>query len=107
MRPVGSEREVPVDLRFIFATNADLEKAVEEGRFRSDLFYRLNVMHIDMPPLRDRGDDVIELADLFMEKLSAQLGMPRLDSTSVSPKPSGAMTGRAMCANCAISSSAR
>jgi len=79
VRPVGSEREVPVDLRFICATNADLEKAVEEGRFRSDLFYRINVLHIAMPPLHDRGDDVIELAELFLEKLSAQLGMVRLE----------------------------
>jgi len=76
VRPVGSEREVPVDLRFIFATNADLQKEVERGRFRADLFYRLNVMQIHLPPLKDRGDDVQELATIFMNKLSAQLGMP-------------------------------
>ncbi len=76
VRPVGSEREVPVDLRFIFATNADLKKDVENGRFRADLFYRINVMHIHLPPLKDRGDDVQELATLFMRKLSQQLGMP-------------------------------
>jgi len=81
VRPVGSEREVPVDLRFICATNADLERAVEEGNFRSDLFYRINVLHLAMPPLRERGDDVIELAELFLSKLSAQLGMARLDIT--------------------------
>ena len=76
VRPVGSEREVPVDLRFIFATNADLQKEVERGRFRADLFYRLNVMQIHLPPLKDRGDDVQELATIFMNKLSTQLGMP-------------------------------
>ncbi len=76
IRPVGSAREVPVDLRFVFATNADLETAVEEGRFRADLFYRINVMQIEMPPLRDRGTDVEELAALFMQKLARQLGMP-------------------------------
>ncbi|OJF97996.1 Fis family transcriptional regulator [Rhizobium sp. 58] len=76
VRPVGAEREVPVDLRFVFATNADLQKDVERGRFRPDLFYRINVMQIHLPPLRDRGDDVQELADLFMHKLSQQLGMP-------------------------------
>ena len=76
VRPVGSEREVPVDLRFIFATNAELEKEVEKGRFRSDLFFRINVMQIRLPPLKDRGDDVQELATLFMNKLSVQLGMP-------------------------------
>jgi DNA-binding NtrC family response regulator len=76
VRPVGAEREVPVDLRFVFATNADLEKEVEKGRFRADLFYRINVMQLHLPPLRDRGDDVQELATLFMRKLSQQLGMP-------------------------------
>lgn len=76
IRPVGSEREVPVDLRFVFATNADLEREVEEGRFRADLYYRINVLQLEMPPLRERGDDVRELAALFMQKLSRQLGMP-------------------------------
>jgi DNA-binding NtrC family response regulator len=76
VRPVGSEREVPVDLRLIFATNADLQKEVEKGRFRADLYYRLNVMQIHLPLLKDRGDDVQELATIFMSKLSTQLGMP-------------------------------
>jgi len=76
VRPVGSEREVPVDLRFIFATNADLEKEVENGRFRADLFFRINVMRIHLPPLQDREGDVLDLAALFMRKLSQQLGMP-------------------------------
>ncbi|MFI0845077.1 sigma-54-dependent transcriptional regulator [Mesorhizobium sp. IMUNJ 23232] len=76
VRPVGSEREIPVDVRFIFATNADLSKEVEKGRFRSDLFFRINVMQIHLPPLKDRGDDVQDLATLFMRKLSQQLGMP-------------------------------
>jgi DNA-binding NtrC family response regulator len=76
VRPVGSEREIPVDLRFVFATNAELEKEVQKGRFRADLFFRINVMQIHLPPLKDRGDDVQELATLFMRKLSQQLGMP-------------------------------
>jgi DNA-binding NtrC family response regulator len=76
VRPVGAEREVPVDLRFIFATNAELEKQTEKGRFRADLFFRINVMRIHLPPLKDREDDVQELATLFMSKLSQQLGMP-------------------------------
>lgn len=75
IRPVGSEREAQVDLRFVFATNANLEAEVEAGRFRADLFYRINVMHIEMPLLSARGDDVLELADLFMAKLSKQLGV--------------------------------
>jgi DNA-binding NtrC family response regulator len=76
VRPVGAEREVPVDLRFVFATNAALEKEVEKGRFRADLFFRINVMQIWLPPLRERGDDVQDLATLFMRKLSRQLGTP-------------------------------
>lgn len=76
VRPVGSEREVPIDIRFIFATNADLMADVEKGRFRADLFYRINVMQIYLAPLRDRERDVLELTDLFMHKLSQQLGMP-------------------------------
>lgn len=76
VRPVGAEREVPVDIRFVFATNADLVADVEKGRFRADLFYRINVMQIYLAPLRDRERDVLELADLFMHKLSQQLGMP-------------------------------
>ena len=76
VRPVGSEREVPVDLRFIFATNAELDKEVEKGRFRTDLYFRINVLQIHLPPLKDRGADVQELAALFMRKLSRQLGMP-------------------------------
>lgn len=78
VRPVGSEREMPVDLRFLFATNAELENEVEKGRFRTDLFYRINVMQIRIPPLKDREDDVQELATLFMRKLSQQLGMPQV-----------------------------
>lgn len=78
IRPVGSEREIPVDLRFIFATNAELEKEVQKGRFRADLYFRINVMQIRLPPLKDRGNDVQDLATLFMRKLSQQLGMPQV-----------------------------
>jgi DNA-binding NtrC family response regulator len=76
VRPVGSEREVPVDLRFVFATNAELEKEVQAGRFRADLFFRINVMQIHLPPLKEREGDAVELATLFMKKLAAQLAMP-------------------------------
>jgi DNA-binding NtrC family response regulator len=76
VRPVGSEREVPFDARFVFATNADLQSRVEAGTFRTDLYFRINVMQIHLQPLKDRGDDVHELAALFMRELSQQLGMP-------------------------------
>jgi DNA-binding NtrC family response regulator len=76
VRPVGSEREVPVDLRFIFATNAELEKEVEKGHFRADLYFRINVMRLHLPLLTERENDVQDLAMLFMKRLSRQLGMP-------------------------------
>lgn len=76
VRPVGSEREIPVDLRFVFATNANLNGRVEDGSFRADLYFRINVMQIHLPPLKDRGGDVLELAQLFMGELARQLGMP-------------------------------
>ncbi len=78
IRPVGSTREVSIDVRFVFASNTNLLKAVEAGTFRADLFYRINVLQIEMPPLRDRIDDVQELADKFMQELSFELGVPVL-----------------------------
>ena len=76
VRPVGSDREVPVDLRLIAATHFDLEEAVREGRFREDLLYRINVIRIDVPPLRARGEDVLLLAHHFLVTLAAQSGKP-------------------------------
>lgn len=79
IRPVGAEREIPLNLRFLFATNADLEGAVRAGRFRADLFHRINVVQVKMPPLRDRSEDIVELAALFMSQFSTTLGMPSLE----------------------------
>ncbi len=76
VRPVGSEREFPVDIRLVFATNADLQRCIDAGTFRADLYFRINVMQIHLPPLQDRDGDVHELAVLFMRRLSQQLGMP-------------------------------
>jgi two-component system response regulator HydG len=70
--PVGKTTTVKVDTRFLCATNRDLELEVNAGRFRGDLFYRLAVIHIDLPPLRERGDDVILLARHFLKQLQAQ-----------------------------------
>jgi DNA-binding NtrC family response regulator len=67
--PVGKTETVQVDTRFICATNRDLEMEVNAGRFRRDLFYRLAVIHIELPPLRERGDDVLLLARHFLERL--------------------------------------
>lgn len=79
IRPVGAEREIPLNLRFLFATNADLEQLVAEGRMRSDLYHRINVMQITMPPLRERTEDIVELTSLFIEEFSRSLGMPALE----------------------------
>jgi DNA-binding NtrC family response regulator len=68
--PVGSNREVKTDARIIAATNRNLEKMIEDGSFREDLFYRLNVMPIFLPPLRDRIDDIGELSQYFMKRFS-------------------------------------
>ena len=76
IRPVGAERELPVDVRLICATNADPEALVQDGRLRADLFYRINILHLPMPPLSARGADVPELARHFMAELSLQLGRP-------------------------------
>ena len=62
VRPVGSDAEVPFDARIVTATNVDLEKAVAQKRFREDLFYRINVVHVALPPLRCRGRDILEIA---------------------------------------------
>lgn len=68
--PVGSNRELRTDARIIAATNRNLEKMIEDGTFREDLFYRLNVMPIFLPPLRDRIDDLPELAQYFMKRFA-------------------------------------
>lgn len=78
IRPVGSEREIPMDIRILFATNADLQKAVEDGTFRADLYHRINVVRIDMPTLAEREEDVVELAAMFMKTISRSLGLPAL-----------------------------
>jgi len=71
---VGGTETIKVDVRLITATNADLEKLMEQGKFREDLYYRLNVFSIFLPPLRERKTDILLLADHFMLKYSRQLG---------------------------------
>jgi two-component system response regulator HydG len=74
VRPIGGSREVSVDVRIIAATNRDPEQAVENGRLREDLYYRLNVIHIDVPPLRARGGDVAYLARHFLGGIARNTG---------------------------------
>jgi two-component system response regulator HydG len=69
---VGGNESVTVDVRIITATNRDLAKDVEEGRFRADLYYRLNVVCVEMPPLRSRGEDILALADHFLRRFTLE-----------------------------------
>ena len=69
---VGGSKPIKTDFRLIAATNIDLEKAVKEGRFREDLYYRINVIPIKLPPLRERADDIPQLADFFLKRYNAR-----------------------------------
>ncbi|UCD35171.1 MAG: sigma-54-dependent Fis family transcriptional regulator [Nitrospiraceae bacterium] len=72
IRPVGSTKSLKVDLRFITATNRDLDKAVREGQFREDLYYRINTITLHIPPLRERSEDIPLLVNYFLEKYSRE-----------------------------------
>jgi DNA-binding NtrC family response regulator len=74
IRRVGGTDEIPVDVRIIAATNQDVKKRIEEGKFREDLFYRLNVISLEVPPLRNRKEDIPVLINHFLEKYSAKMG---------------------------------
>ncbi len=80
---VGGSRRIKLDVRVISATNADLEKDVREGRFREDLYYRLNVIPIQLPPLRERREDIPLLVRHFLQKTCREMGRPLM---SVTPK---------------------
>ena len=77
IRPVGSQKEIQVDIRILSATNKDLQRLVDEDRFRQDLFYRINVIAINVPPLRDRIEDIAPLADHIIGKITAKEARPR------------------------------
>jgi len=74
VRPVGGDEEMPIDVRLICATNRDLEAAIEEERFREDLYFRVNVIQVAIPPLRARGGDVLILAQHFVDHYAARAG---------------------------------
>ncbi|MFO7830885.1 MAG: sigma 54-interacting transcriptional regulator, partial [Desulfuromonadaceae bacterium] len=76
VQPLGGRKEVMLDVRIVAATNHILSDDVAHGRFREDLFYRLNVIHLEVPPLRERREDIVPLAQMFLEKFSARMGKP-------------------------------
>jgi DNA-binding NtrC family response regulator len=78
IRRVGGIEELPVDVRVICATNRDLEEEVSRGRFREDLYYRVSVIPIDLPPLRDRTEDIPDLVEHFVVKFTTEAGRPKL-----------------------------
>ena len=76
IRPVGEANDLDVDVRLVAATNRDLAAAVQAGKFREDLYYRLNVVQIRVPPLRERREDILPLADHFLRRFAAEHGRP-------------------------------
>ncbi|MCR9164450.1 MAG: sigma-54 interaction domain-containing protein [Nannocystaceae bacterium] len=81
IRPVGGQREIEVDVRVIAATSIELEAEVREGRFREDLFYRLDVIRLDVPPLRERPEDVVFLFGHFSARIAAHYNLERPEVT--------------------------
>ncbi len=82
LRPIGGTEEIPVDVRILSATHKNLSALVEAGQFREDLYYRINVIELQVPPLRDRDSDVLILCERILARIASemQLDLPRLDS---------------------------
>lgn len=79
LRRVGGEQEIPIDVRLIAATHRDLPALVQQGKFREDLFYRLHVIEIKLPPLRERREDILPIAQYFLERYAKQFNRPARD----------------------------
>jgi len=77
VRPVGGKEVIRVDVRIISATNRSLRSLIKEGAFREDLFYRINVITVDLPPLRHRKEDISALVDHFLDRIASDTGLPR------------------------------
>jgi two-component system response regulator PilR (NtrC family) len=74
VRPVGASIEVPLDVRILSATHKNLARLVEEGKFRHDLYYRINVIELPVPALRERREDILQIAESILRRLAAELG---------------------------------
>jgi len=74
IEPIGSDQSIPIDVRIITATRKNIQRMISDGSFREDLFYRLNVVNIEMLPLRERKEDILELSKYFLEKLNKEYG---------------------------------
>jgi transcriptional regulator with PAS, ATPase and Fis domain len=83
IRRVGGTEDISIDVRVIAATNQDLDSKMEDKSFREDLYYRLATFPLSLPPLRDRGNDILELTEFFLEKFSSKLNIQK---PSLSPK---------------------
>ncbi|MEZ5444025.1 MAG: sigma-54 dependent transcriptional regulator [Lysobacterales bacterium] len=85
VRPIGARSEVPVDVRILSATHKPLARLVEQGQFRQDLYYRVNVIELRMPPLRERSDDIALLSQRYLERLAPDWGIetPKLTSAAL------------------------
>ena len=77
VRPVGDTREIPTDVRILSATHRRLEELVKAGKFREDLYYRINVIELHVPALRERLDDVPQLVDVLLDRVAREIGVPR------------------------------
>ena len=86
---VGGSQDIPVNIRLICATNMDLEQLVREGRFREDLYYRINTVHIALPALRERKEDIVPLAQLFLERFAQKYHRPL---TGIAPDAAAMLT---------------
>jgi len=99
---VGGNRIIPTDVRVIAATNRDLTAAIAAGTFRADLFYRLNVFPIEVPPLRKRTEDIPMLVEYFVKRYAEKMGKQIRKSTRVRWSGANRIHGREISASCKI-----